>query len=259
MKHILTDIASHKKEEVAGLKLSHPLERVMNEINNDDLIDFKNAISRTGQINIIAEIKKASPSKGILIKDFNPAALALKYKAGGASALSVLTDEKYFQGAFHNIEQAKKNAGLPILCKEFIVDPYQIYYARLMKADSVLLIVKLLDRKQLSEFIRIAGDNGMHSVVEVHNETEAKIAVDAGAEIIGVNNRNLEDFSVSLEVSESLAPSIPNSVVKVAESGIFNQSDIKRLKQAGYNAFLIGEALVKSADPIELLNSLRAA
>lgn len=257
MKNILLEIAAHKKKEVEHLKKALPLDDVIRHMSQSDMLDFKGAISSNERINIIAEIKKASPSKGIMLPNFDPAALAGRYKAGGAAALSVLTDEKYFQGAPKYLEIAKESSGLPVLCKEFIINAYQIYYARLMRADAVLLIVKLLSKKKLQKFMELSKSIGLAALVEVHDEEETRLAVDAGAEIIGVNNRHLEDFGVSLEVSEKLSALIPKNVIGVAESGITGSADIKRLNQAGYNCFLVGEALVKSPDPVKLLKSWR--
>ncbi|MGH8016199.1 MAG: indole-3-glycerol phosphate synthase TrpC [Candidatus Zixiibacteriota bacterium] len=259
MKNILFKIAAHKKLEVMRLKQECSMKEVMSRMSDSEVLDFRGALIDKNSVNIIAEIKKASPSKGEMIKDFDPADLATKYKNGGAAALSVLTDEKYFKGSFQNIETAKKAANLPVLCKEFIVDEYQIYYARMMKADAVLLIVTLLNQITLKHFILKTASAGMKAIVEVHDEDETKRAVDAGADLIGVNNRNLENFSVSLEICEKLAALIPAGVLKVAESGIFNIGHINRLKKSGYHNFLIGEALVTAADPVKLLQTLRAA
>jgi indole-3-glycerol phosphate synthase len=258
LNNILLEIAAHKKKEVKLLEKSLPVEDVIKHISSGDILDFKAAISDDKRINIIAEIKKASPSKGVMNHNFDPAELAGKYQEGGAVALSVLADEKYFQGSPKYIEIAKKCAKIPVLYKEFIVSSYQIYYARLMKADAVLLIVKLLNKEKLKDLLQQTNATGMVALVEVHDEEETRIAVDSGAEIIGVNNRNLEDFSVSLEISEKLIAQIPGHVIKVAESGISSASQIRQLKQAGYDGFLVGEALVKSMNPVDLLRSLQA-
>jgi indole-3-glycerol phosphate synthase len=257
MSNILNEIAAHKKREIELLKESLPLETVMEQIGNNDLLDFRSALINNSTINIIAEIKKASPSKGILLDEFDPEILAAEYRSGGAAALSVLTDERYFHGSPRFIEIAKDCAHIPVLCKEFIVDEYQIYYARLMKADAVLLIVRLLEATKLKQYLNIAKELNMSALVEVHDDEELQTAIDCGSELIGVNNRNLDDFTVSLEVSERLAPNIPNGTVKVAESGLFAKEHVKRLKNSGYNNFLIGEALVKSESPVELLKALR--
>ena len=257
MRNILNEIAAHKREEVALLKESLRLDDIKGQIGRNDIIDFESALSDKSRTNIIAEIKKASPSKGIMIEDFDPETLAAQYKSGGAAALSVLTDERYFHGSPRFLGIAKESARLPVLCKEFIIDKYQIYYARLMKADAILLIVRLLDSQVLKEFIKQTNELGMAALVEIHDEVELKIAIDCGAILIGVNNRNLDDFTVSLEVSEQLSPLIPNEATKVAESGILDSSHVKRLKQAGYNNLLVGEALLTSPNPVELLKSLR--
>ena len=258
MNNILVEIAAHKKKEVEHLKETLLLHKIHKQLSDSDIIDFKAALSDKVKINVIAEIKKASPSKGILMVDFDPAELAAIYKEGGAAALSVLTDEKYFRGSPEYINLAKQNSGLPILYKEFIIDAFQIFYARLMKADAVLLIVKLLDKEKLKSFLKQTSELKMAALVEIHDEEETKIAIDSGAKIIGVNNRNLDDFTVSLDVSEKLFPLIPKDVIKVTESGIFSSQDIKRLKKAGYNNFLIGEALITSENPVQLLKELQA-
>jgi indole-3-glycerol phosphate synthase len=183
--------------------------------------------------------------------------LARQYRDGGAAALSVLTEREHFYGHYEFIDVAKKATGLPVLCKDFFVDQYQIYHAKRIGADAVLLIVRLLEPDTLRDFLRQAHSVGLACLVEAHTEDEVRTAVDCGAEIIGVNNRDLDDFTVSLETAERLAPLISSSVVKVAESGIFTPEDIMRLRNAGYDAFLIGEALVKSNNPAELLKSLQ--
>ncbi len=258
MNNILAEIAAHKKKEVEHIKETLLLHKIHKQLSESDIIDFKAVLSGNEKVNVIAEIKKASPSKGILMNDFDPAELAAIYKEGGAAALSVLTDEKYFQGSAEYLNLTKQNSQLPVLCKEFIIDSFQIFYARLMKADAVLLIVKLLKQEKLMSMLKQTSELKMAALVEVHNEEETKIAIDAGAEIIGVNNRNLDDFTVSLGVSERLSSLIPKNVIKVSESGISNAADIKRLKDAGYNNFLIGEALAISENPGQLLKELQA-
>ena len=257
MNNLLAEIVAHKRKEVEHIKETLLLHKIHKQLSESDIIDFPAALSDRNKINVIAEIKKASPSKGILKNDFDPVALAVKYKAGGAAALSVLTDEKYFHGSAENMDLAKQASGLPVLCKDFIIDAFQIFYARLMKADAVLLIVKLLDKEKLKSMLKQVSELKMAALVEVHDENETSIALDSGAMIIGINNLNLNDFSVSLEVSEKLSSLIPKNVIKVAESGIFNSQDIKRLRIAGYNNFLIGEALMTSENPVQLLKELQ--
>ena len=257
MTDILTKIAETKRQTVESLKRTKPLEGFIDKLSTMPSPGFKEALSRQDGPNIIAEIKKASPSKGVLLADFDPVVLAEKYRDGGACALSVLTEEKHFQGRAEYMKLAKEHSGLPVLCKDFIIDKYQLYYAKLMAADAVLLIAGLHSVESLSRFISVAREIGLDTLVEAHNEEELETALSAGADIVGVNNRNLTDFSVSLETSERLAARIPDGVIKVAESGIFSAGDIARLRKSGYNCFLIGEALVTADNPTELLKSLR--
>ncbi len=181
------------------------------------------------------------------------------YHDGGASALSVLTESKYFYGNYKYIKAASDKTNLPILCKDFMLEPYQIYHAKYIHADAILLIVKLLPKELLVEMIKVAAELGLDALVEVHDEAELQIALESDAKIIGVNNRNLTTFETDLQTSVALAKLIPSDKIKVAESGIFNYENIKLLQQAGYNNFLIGEALVKDDNPSELLKRLRGA
>jgi len=258
VKDILQQIVADKRPEVEALKLNTPLETIEREIPAIERLDFR-AVIDTGDVGIIAEIKRGSPSRGILSADFNPMVLAGRYADGGAVALSVLTEQNYFFGHYEFMELAKRRSGLPILCKDFVFDTYQIYYARYRHADAILLIVRLLSPPTLREFIGVARSIGLDCLVETHNREEVQIALDCGADIIGVNNRDLVDFTVNLETAEELAGLIPNSISKVAESGIHTPADIERLRKSGYLTFLIGEALVTSSDPVTLLKSLRGA
>jgi len=257
MINILDKIAISKRIEVDHLKIEMPLAHLQKiTVSNQDF-KFKKAISNPDKINIIAEIKKGSPSKGIIAANFNPAIIAKNYIDGGASALSVLTDEKYFYGRHEYLGLAKKISGLPVLCKDFIIDRYQIYYASHMKADAILLIVRMLTDVALKEFIETAHNIGLDCLIETHNEDEVKRAVDCGADIIGVNNRDLSNFEVNLETAENLAKLIPDNVIKVAESGIHSYDDIQRLQKSGYATFLVGESLMSSGDPVTHLKTLR--
>ena len=256
MRDILTKILEEERASVEQLKARVPLESFRDELPPPAASSFRKAITAS-DVNIIAELKKASPSRGVLTESFDPPSLARTYAAGGAAALSVLTEERYFQGHPRYLTQAKEATGLPVLCKDFIVDPYQLYYARRIGADAVLLIVRAHTRASLGEFIALAREIGLDALVEVHREEELEIALSAGADIIGVNNRDLSDFRVDLGISERLAGSIPDSVVKITESGIFTPADVARLWKAGYSAFLVGEALVKAADPAALIRELR--
>jgi indole-3-glycerol phosphate synthase len=209
---------------------------------------------------VIAEIKKASPSKGLIRAAFDPAWLARRYRAGGAAALSVLTDEPYFQGSLRNLDLASAAAPLPCLRKDFIVDEYQIVEARAHRADAILLIAAALSAAELKRFAQAAHGLTLDVLVEVHTANELAGVLDAlgetGADAIGVNNRDLKTFDVSPETSLALVDQIPSSVVRVTESGISTPEDIGRLRKAGFDAFLIGESLMRQPDPGEALAEL---
>jgi indole-3-glycerol phosphate synthase len=211
---------------------------------------------------VIAEIKKASPSKGLIRADFDPAWLARRYRAGGAAALSVLTDEPYFQGSLRNLELASAAAPLPCLRKDFMIDEYQIVEARAHRADAILLIAAALTNEDMRHLAQVASGFSLDVLVEVHTADELKRVLDTlgetGASAIGVNNRDLKSFAVSLETSLALIEQIPSGVVRVTESGIFTAQDIGRLRQAGFDAFLIGESLMRQPDPGAALEALLA-
>jgi indole-3-glycerol phosphate synthase len=216
---------------------------------------------------VIAEIKKASPSKGLIRADFDPAWLASRYRAGGAAALSVLTDEPYFQGSLRNLELASAAAPLPCLRKDFMIDEYQIVEARAHRADAILLIAAALKAAELKRFAQAAHALELDVLVEVHTADELTRVLETlgetGADAIGVNNRDLRSFEVSLETSLALVERIPASVIRVTESGIFTPADLARLRSAGFHAFLIGESLMRQPDPgkalAELLSGATAA
>jgi indole-3-glycerol phosphate synthase len=209
---------------------------------------------------VIAEIKKASPSKGLIRAAFDPAWLARRYRAGGAAALSVLTDEPYFQGSLRNLEMASTATPLPCLRKDFIVDEYQIIEARAHRADAILLIAAALDNSEMKQLAQTARSLSLDVLVEVHTAEELDRVLDAlgetGADAIGVNNRDLKTFEVSAETSLALVNRIPTSVVRVTESGISTHEDIDRLRKAGFDAFLIGESLMRQPDPGVALSEL---
>ncbi|MBI5252556.1 MAG: indole-3-glycerol phosphate synthase TrpC [Desulfomonile tiedjei] len=217
--------------------------------------DFSAAFSGPG-IHVIAEIKKASPSKGILKADLDPVAMARSYEQGGASAVSVLTEEDHFQGSISVLGEVRGAASLPILRKDFILDPYQVLEARAAGADSFLLIAGLLDLSDLRMLTQLGRDYGMEPLVEVHDEPQLKTALDAGAKLIGINNRDLKTFHTDLNVSTRLAKLIPNDRIIVSESGIKNRADILHLADHGVRGFLIGESLVISDDPVAKLQEL---
>jgi indole-3-glycerol phosphate synthase len=217
--------------------------------------DFEGALSIHTPA-VIAEIKRASPSKGILATDFDPPALARAYQQGGAAALSVLTDEKHFQGNLSDLESARSAVELPALRKDFTIDPYHVHQAAAHGADAILLIAAILSERQMRDFRELAEHYGMSALVEVHDDEELKPALASGARIIGVNNRDLRTFQVDLGVSLRLASKIPSSVIKVAESGIHTAADVRQLRAAGYNSFLVGEHLMRSGDPAHALQTL---
>jgi indole-3-glycerol phosphate synthase len=207
---------------------------------------------------VIAEIKKASPSKGVLQEGFDPPAIARAYDAGGAACLSVLTDHDYFQGSLTDLEAARAAVSLPVLRKDFTIHELHVLQAAAHGADAILLIAAILTETELRRFRELAASFGMAALIEVHDATELRAAIASGATIIGVNNRNLHTFDLTLETSLRLVEFIPATAVKVAESGIHSNADVARLRAAGFEAFLVGEHLMKSADPAAALRSLRA-
>jgi indole-3-glycerol phosphate synthase len=255
MQHFLEKMRLSRRLQIEELKAIRPLELIMREISNDDPHAFSRALGKEG-IRIIAELKKASPSKGILQKDFNVSGIALSYKLGGAAALSVLTEPSYFHGRFEYLGLAREGSGLPILCKDFVIDPYQISYARAMKADAILLICRMLTNTQLKDWIALSHSLSMDVLVETHSETECERALDAGAKIVGVNARDLDTFVIDRELPAKLRAMIPDHVIAVAESGVRDASDISILSQQGYRHFLIGESLMKTDNPTTLLQSM---
>ena len=207
---------------------------------------------------IIAEIKKASPSRGVLCENFKPAEIASGYRNAGARALSVLTDQQFFQGSLEDLKQAKAASSLPVLRKDFTLAEYHLYEAAAAGADAVLLIAAILGPTELGRFIVLAGELGLDALVEVHNAEELRAAIDAGAKLIGVNNRDLRTFEVTLETSLRLVDSIPDDAVAISESGLRTAEDLRRLRAAGFDAFLIGERFMTEQDPGAALDRLLA-
>ena len=205
---------------------------------------------------IIAELKRASPSQGLIREEFDPVSIAREYAANGASAISVLTEERYFHGSLEYLERIYKEVSLPLLRKDFVVDSYQITEARSFGADAVLLICALLNRRQLQEFKDEATSLALDTLVEVHTEAELEQALEAGACLIGINNRNLQTFEVSLETTERLAPKVPPEITAVCESGIDQLEQIRRVERLGVHVFLIGEALMRALEPGAKLREL---
>jgi indole-3-glycerol phosphate synthase len=218
--------------------------------------DFSAALTRPGTLNVIAELKKASPSRGLLRADLQPAKLAPELERAGAAALSVLTEEEFFQGSLTHLKEARKAVQIPVLRKDFIVDPWQVWEARAAEADSFLLIVAILADDTLRELLALGRELGMGALVEVHTREELERAFSAGARIIGVNNRDLKTFEVRLETSLELVEQIPEDCIAVSESGIRSRDDLEMLRGAGFDAFLVGEHLMTMRDPGEGLRGL---
>jgi indole-3-glycerol phosphate synthase len=256
MTAILNRIARVRMERLAAEERATPLEFISERaFRLPPPLDFVGTF-RGPETHIIAEVKKASPSRGLLVKNFDPVALATAYKTGGASAVSVLTEQDHFLGSIQVLELVHDHVSLPILRKDFITDAYQVVEARAAGADSFLLIAALLDPKRLKHLLEIGRAWQMEPLVEVHDQRELYTALDAGARLIGINNRNLKTFSVDLEISLQLVKSIPKDHVVISESGIKTREDIMRLADAGIQGFLIGESLVTSPNPAEKLREL---
>lgn len=253
---ILDTIVAQKREEVAALRktgLTVPDEPVAPPRG------FQKALTGYDGVAIIAEAKKASPSKGVIRADFDPVAIALQYHAGGAQALSVLTDARFFQGSLAFIPMVRRAVPLPVLRKDFIIDPLQIDEAHAVGADAILLIAAILDTSQLRDFRQQAEEGGMDVLVEIHDEAEADKALAAGSRLIGVNNRDLRDFSMDMETTFRLRRHIPLTIPLVSESGIRDHSDIKQLAEHGITAALVGETLMRASDQARALRALRGA
>ncbi len=248
---LLDEIVANKRGQVARrqqrVSLAELRRRVEAVGTLEPTRDLANAL-RGDCVALIAEIKRASPSRGALNDGASPRHLALTYAANGAAAISVLTDKKYFNGSPNDLKRVRAAIQIPILCKEFIVDEYQIYEARALQADAILLIVRLLSAVHLHDYLALAASLGMHALVEIHDEHELECALAANAQIIGINNRNLADFTVDLSTTERLAPQIPREKIVIAESGIFTHADVGRAARAGAHAVLVGEALMRAED-----------
>ena len=245
---ILNKIIEEKRKELKHSKSSASLKEIRKRIGDaGNNRGFKKSLENDS-INIIAEIKKASPSKGIIREDFNPVEIAKIYQDNAAVAISVLTDKKYFQGDIEYLNQIRKNVSLPLLRKDFILDEYQLYEAKVFGADAVLLIAAVLDKNQLTEYMELSKEIGLENLVEVHSFKDLEKAMYCEAEIIGINNRDLQTFEVSLKTTLDMAKEIPENKVIVSESGINSHDDILELQKNGVNAFLIGEALMREKD-----------
>lgn len=247
--NILQEIIEYKKVFVQDAKKTRSLLEIQRQASFPRRkYNFKGALKKPGQIALIAEVKKASPSAGLIRADFNHTQIAEEYFAAGAVALSVLTDEKYFQGHLRYLEEIHSRVPLPLLRKDFTIDEYQIYEAALSGAAAILLIVAALSPEQIVQFSQLAKSLSLDVLVEVHNAQELQIALDSGADIIGINNRDLKVMRTDLSISEQLASKIPSGIVKVSESGIYSRNDVEYLRACGIDAILVGESIMKSPD-----------
>jgi indole-3-glycerol phosphate synthase len=245
---ILDQIVADKRLEVVKRKARIPSAEFRTRAENaPEPRDFAGAL-RGDKVTLVAEIKRASPSRGEIRAGVNPVEIARIYAENGAAAISVLTDRKYFHGEPNNLKAARAGCEAPLLRKDFIIDEYQVYESRALQADAILLIVRLLDDAQLRDHRALAEAFGMSVLVEVHDERELERALASGARIIGVNNRNLADFGVDLAMTERLAPLVPTGCIVVSESGIFSQVEVERVAAAGADAVLVGEALMRADD-----------
>jgi len=255
MSDILNKILAVKADEVAAAKKYRPMVSLRRDVELDagkDIRGFGASLRRhiaDGKAGVIAEVKKASPSKGVLRADFQPAAIAYSYASHGAACLSVLTDVNFFQGSVEYLQQARAACAIPVLRKDFIVDMYQVYEAKAMGADAILLIVSALDHGLMAELELCAMELGMDVLVEVHDGDELTAALKLKTPLLGINNRNLRTFDVTLQNTLDLLPHIPSDRMVVTESGIMVPADVKRMRDANVHAFLVGEAFMRAADP----------
>lgn len=256
---ILDEIVAHKRREVAEAKRRWPIDGIGDPGERATPPSYLHALSGDpliGDVRLVAEIKRASPSKGVLRADLDVAETARRFAAGGADAISVLTDERYFRGTLDDLRAVATASRLPVLRKDFVIDAYQVYEAALAGASSALLIVGILDDAELADLIALQRRLGLEPQVEVHDEAETERALKARALIIGINNRDLRDFSVDLATTERLRPIIPTDRVVVSESGIHTADDVRRLRAAGVQAIHIGEALMTCSDPAGMIRQL---
>ncbi len=258
---MLNKIVAKTEERLIEAKNNKSLDQLKDEVSKLDInydFPFKKALKEP-EISIIAEVKRASPSKGLIAEDFDYIKIAKDYEKAGASAISVLTEPYFFQGSNEYLKKISDNVSIPILRKDFTIDEYMIYEAKLLGASAILLIVSILDNDKLKEYLDLAHSLGLSAIVETHDADEVKTAVDAGAKIIGVNNRNLADFTVDIENSINLRRLVSDDIVFISESGIKTKEDISRLKENNVDAVLIGETLMKSDDKESMILEFKNA
>ncbi|HPD60888.1 MAG TPA: indole-3-glycerol phosphate synthase TrpC [Thermodesulfobacteriota bacterium] len=258
----LETILAHKKDEIQSRKKLIPLSIIKQEAHHrPPPRDFFSALNKKSgnSSRIIAEIKKATPSRGIIQKDFDPQKIGKIYQKEGAAAISVLTERKFFQGDIRYLSLVRRSTDIPLLCKDFIIDPYQIYEAALHGADGFLLIATILSRQQMEEFLCLGKELGMEAVVEVHSEEELQKALLTSVKIIGINNRKLKTFKTDITTTLELIKFIPAEKLVVSESGINTRAQIELMEKVGVHAFLIGEALMRAKDPAQKLRELKGA
>lgn len=255
----LAQIVESKKARLERLKKMIPVDAVQSSTTRSTFVktrSFYDALARDDRLSLIAEIKKASPSKGLLREEYDPVEIAIDYESHGAAAISILTEEDHFLGSLEHLQRVRPNVSRPLLRKDFIFDPYQVYESARAGADAILLIVAILDAAELASLIQLAELSGLDALVEVHDLQELNTALGAGAKIVGINNRNLKTFKVDLHTTLQLAPHVPDATVLVSESGIHTADDIRMLRDVGCDAFLIGEAFMKSERPGRALREL---
>ncbi len=252
----LQKILEHKKQEMSERKARLPLSELKRRLEEEPApLNFERAI-RSSHEALIAEVKRSSPSKGRIREDFDPVAIARVYEENGAAAISVLTEQRFFEGRDSFLRQVRKSVSLPLLRKDFIIDSYQIYETRFLGADAILFIARALDNGLLGEFLRLSSELGLSSLVEIHDEGDLEKAVSTGARMIGINNRDLSTFSTDLGTSIRLAPLLPKEVAVISESGIRSRRDIERLRAAGVHGFLVGETLMAAGDIAQKIREL---
>ncbi len=259
--YMLEKIVAKTEERLVESKRNKPLSQLKEEVSKLDINDdfpFKEAL-KDPEIAIIAEVKKASPSKGLIAEDFDYIKIAKDYEQAGASAISVLTEPYFFKGSNDYLKEIAENVAIPILRKDFTIDEYMIWEAKSLGASAILLIVSILEDVQLKRYLDLAHDLGLSAIVETHDANEIRTAIDAGAEIIGVNNRNLADFTVDIENSINLRRLVSDDIIFISESGIKTAEDVRRLKENNVDAVLIGETLMRSNDKKAMIEELKNA